>query len=365
MSMASMRAGLAGALLPAGSAGGAALAWALAARAVSTARNPVLTVDAVVESSVVAVGAVAAAWLAVSCALAALCVGARTVGLTWRHGERAVQRFAPAAVRRVLGVAVATTLAATVATGAGAAEPLAGPVSAPVGQPAGQVQVVDLGWVPSTAVSDRAPAAEPPATPTVTRDDLGWVPSDPAPHAAPARSDDGAPAAGPTADQADVPPSSAPTASASPAAPSPARASDDRHTAGDMAPEPSAQRTTPVVRASPASAAEPSRPHQATAAAARATSPTSTTAGTAPGVTHDVVVVRAGDTLWSIAADRLGRDASTRDVATAWPAWFHANADVIGDDPDRIVPGQRLTVPTSTTPTSTANARTSTEGTHR
>jgi len=331
MPMVQVRVGLAGALLPAAAVGGATLAWALAARAVSTAQNPALTVDAVVESTVVAIGAVAAAWVAVSCALAALCVGARSVGLTWRAGERAVQRFAPAAVRRVLGVAVATTLAATVATGAGAAQPFAGPVAAPVGQPAGQVQVADLGWVPSTAVPDRATDAAPPAVP----DDLGWVPSEAAFDEPPARSDDGAPGASSTADPTGVPPSNAPSPSASPAAPGPA------------------------ARASTPSAVAASRPHEATTAAARATSPTSTADSAAP----DIVVVRAGDTLWGIAAEHLGRGASDRDVAAAWPAWFHANEAVIGTDPDHIEPGQRLTVPPSTTPTS--NATTSTEGNHR
>jgi len=359
MSMAQIRARLAGLLLPAAAVGGATLAWALATRAVSTARNPLLTVDGVVESSVVAVGAVAAAWLAVSCALAALCVGARTVGLTWWAGERAVQRFAPAAVRRVLGVAVATTLAATVATGAGAAEPLAGPAAAPVGQPAGQVQVVDLGWMPSTAVTEGAtrPAARPTAAPTPVPDDLGWVPSGPAHDETSARSDERTPAATATADAAVVAPSSAPSPTASPAVTVTAASSDDGRTATtDVAPDPAAPRTTPARRTS----AQP---------AAEAPSRTPTTSRAAGAASDDVVVVvRAGDTLWSIAAEHLGSDASTRDVAAAWPAWFHANADEIGDDPDHIVPGQRLTVPTSSARHSSArpsNSTTSTVGTHR
>lgn len=359
MSMAQIRARLAGLLLPAAAVGGATLAWALATRAVSTARNPLLTVDGVVESSVVAVGAVAAAWLAVSCALAALCVGARTVGLTWRAGERAVQRFAPAAVRRVLGVAVATTLAATVATGAGAAEPLAGPAAAPVGQPAGQVQVVDLGWMPSTAVTEGAtrPVARPTAAPTPVPDDLGWVPSGPAHDETSARSDERTPAATATADAAVVAPSSAPSPTASPAVTVTAASSDDGRTATtDVAPDPAAPRTTPARRTS----AQP---------AAEAPSRTPTTSRAAGAASDDVVVVvRAGDTLWSIAAEHLGSDASARDVAAAWPAWFHANADEIGDDPDHIVPGQRLTVPASSARHSSArhsNSTTSTEGTHR
>lgn len=57
------------------------------------------------------------------------------------------------------------------------------------------------------------------------------------------------------------------------------------------------------------------------------------------------VVVRAGDTLWAIAARHLGPDATVRDVAEEWPRWYHANLDVIGQDPDLILPGQELVIP--------------------
>lgn len=57
------------------------------------------------------------------------------------------------------------------------------------------------------------------------------------------------------------------------------------------------------------------------------------------------VVVRRGDSLWSIAARHLGPDASDAEVARAWPAWFAANRDVVGDDPDVLRPGQLLRVP--------------------
>ena len=58
-----------------------------------------------------------------------------------------------------------------------------------------------------------------------------------------------------------------------------------------------------------------------------------------------VVVVRRGDTLWDIAARYLGRDTTDSAVAAEWPRWFDANRDVIGDDPDLILPGQRLRPP--------------------
>jgi len=57
------------------------------------------------------------------------------------------------------------------------------------------------------------------------------------------------------------------------------------------------------------------------------------------------VVVRPGDCLWSIAAEHLPDGADDADIAQAWPAWYAANADTIGADPDLLLPGQRLVVP--------------------
>jgi nucleoid-associated protein YgaU len=59
----------------------------------------------------------------------------------------------------------------------------------------------------------------------------------------------------------------------------------------------------------------------------------------------DEVVVRRGDTLWDIAARQLGPDASAADVAAEWPRWHRANREVIGSDPDLLLPGQRLVPP--------------------
>lgn len=62
---------------------------------------------------------------------------------------------------------------------------------------------------------------------------------------------------------------------------------------------------------------------------------------------HDeerVVVVR-GDTLWSLASEALGRGATDAEVAEAVTRWHDVNRDVIGNDPDLILPGQQLRVP--------------------
>jgi hypothetical protein len=67
-----------------------------------------------------------------------------------------------------------------------------------------------------------------------------------------------------------------------------------------------------------------------------------------PGqVRHEAteVVVHRGDTLWGIVARHLGPHASDAEVARAWPRWYAANREVIGDDPDLIKPGQVLHAP--------------------
>jgi LysM repeat protein len=68
----------------------------------------------------------------------------------------------------------------------------------------------------------------------------------------------------------------------------------------------------------------------------------------APTAHTDTVVVAPGDTLWHIAQRALGDDAGAADIASAWPAWYANNAEVIGDDPDLLQPGQVLHAPTTT-----------------
>ena len=69
---------------------------------------------------------------------------------------------------------------------------------------------------------------------------------------------------------------------------------------------------------------------------------------TAERVAGSHVVVR-GDCLWHIAATRLAEERSRTptdaDVATAVHAWWTANADVMGPDPDVLFPGQVLRPP--------------------
>lgn len=64
-----------------------------------------------------------------------------------------------------------------------------------------------------------------------------------------------------------------------------------------------------------------------------------------PPAANESVVVRSGDSLWVIAAARLGRPASDDQVAVAWPRWYAANRAEIGSDPNLIRPGQILHAP--------------------
>lgn len=69
--------------------------------------------------------------------------------------------------------------------------------------------------------------------------------------------------------------------------------------------------------------------------------------------THEArqtVVVRPGDTLWALARDRSDGRTSAASTVREVQRWYHANRDVIGDNPDLIRPGQRLTAPSEERP---------------
>lgn len=57
------------------------------------------------------------------------------------------------------------------------------------------------------------------------------------------------------------------------------------------------------------------------------------------------VVVKPGDSLWLIAAQRLGPSATEEQIAVSWPYWYRANRRSIGRDPNLLRPGEQLIAP--------------------
>lgn len=144
------------------------------------------------------------------------------------------------------------------------------------------------------------------------------------------------------------------TRTTSPAAePTPAP-EPERPTSRPTPPEPSIPAASPT--ASPAASAATS------AAASEAdTAADSAAARPAPTPQAHTHVVSPGDTLWDIA--RTEGPASNSATAAAVAALHGANTDVIGDDPDLLIPGQVLTLPTTaqnTAPNTAPNAAHST-----
>ncbi|WP_258726441.1 LysM peptidoglycan-binding domain-containing protein [Cellulomonas sp. NS3] len=346
---------LAAAALPLGLAASAALAWALAVRLRALLPMDLATasVDRVVELGVVGLGLALVVWLTWGLALATSCAAARTVGLTWRAGERAVARHAPSVVRRALVVALGAGLGVSGAVGAHATTPGDG---------------LDVGWSATTA-SSPAPVPTPAASTSPGPPGAGPVtppPSaahrgvhapdalDPAPTrgSVPATPSDALP--GSDATQAEGTGHRSGTATTSPAGGTAPGAGADAVAArpGTPAPAPAGVATW--------NASSPATPASESATAARSAG---TDAGPATGVVPapdagagagagagDTVVVAAGDSLWRIAQRALGPDATHQEVAAEWPRWYAANADVLGADPDLVLPGQVLRAP-STGPT--------------
>jgi hypothetical protein len=68
------------------------------------------------------------------------------------------------------------------------------------------------------------------------------------------------------------------------------------------------------------------------------------------------VVVRPGDSLWSISEERLGPKATPQQIASWAERIYALNRTRIGADPDLIFPGQKLLVPPVAEPTHARNA---------
>ena len=228
-----------------------------------------------------AVGAAILAWLGLGVALSALAAAPGVVG---RLAGAAAEHIAPALVRRVTSAVLGAALATATAPAAQADGTLPTPtLTTSIGQTARQpAPDPAFGVTRRPPVADAVPIPRRTAPPAATAPDPGF--------------------------RADLP--SSPTPATTP----------------PSTPEKSPTKET---RMPPALGPLGPAPHAVSQSA-----PSSAT----------VTVVR-GDSLWVIAARHLGPQATRQQVARVWPRWYAANRAVIGPNPNLILVGQVLTVP--------------------
>ena len=77
------------------------------------------------------------------------------------------------------------------------------------------------------------------------------------------------------------------------------------------------------------------------------------TKGNVEGTAERLVVVEPGDSLWSITQERLGQDASPEQILNEVGRTFELNRDLLGENPDLILPGQELSLPSVAGPSTT------------
>ena len=295
-------------------------------------------------------------WVLLVWALAIVIIAGlgRLPGTGGRAARKALRRIAPAAAGRLVIAAVGVTAIAGAAgcvapDGTGAplvsVAPIAATsVAATTADPStdSSTPPLDIDWPDPAAGSTQTPApatgdsaAEPTssAIPTDSPDQRspqpGVDPAAPVSTAPPAVSPIGdPPAVSPIGD----PP--APTEIESAVNPSPGPTTTDQDSLPSSVPAPP---SAPSITADPGAVPDPAV-SPAPASAADATTPATGTAAQADAS----VTVRPGDTLWAIAARHLPSGATDAEIDTGWRAWYAANVDVIGGNPDLIIPGQHL-----------------------
>ncbi|HVA61333.1 MAG TPA: LysM peptidoglycan-binding domain-containing protein [Mycobacteriales bacterium] len=272
-----------------------ALAWAGSPAAALHSGQP----DALVLGATLAAGWLGLAWLVLGTATA---VASRLPGAAGCLAGAVADRITPAILRRAVDLALGATLTTGAATG--------------------------LGGIAWADVPPPAPAvASLPSLDWPTVDAGGWVPESPsAPSVPPVRISHRTPVAAVTG------PPVVTTHAAAPVIQRPVR----NRSQVSMSPAPnrdsSRAPTAPSHRvAEGLGKAEPARPEHG-----RGPTPTAPT---------DWVLVRPGDSLWSIAARWLGPGANADSIASTWPRWYAENRVTVGDDPALIFPGQRLRAP--------------------
>lgn len=281
------------------------------------------------------------AWSLAGWAVVVLGVGliARLPGRSGRRARRLLPRIAPASVGRLVLAAVGVSLIA--GTAACAAPGAPGPAAAGAS--------VSVWSTPASSATSTTPPTAPTTGPgaSVTID---WPDPSTAPTPASASAAASAPASAsasasaPAPAPAPAPATLAPATTLTPAAAAATTPLSDPHSA---AADPGATATIDTPEpptgslVNPASAAGPGTSATGGQASTN-TPPAERSAAPAPS---SVVRVQPGDSLWRIATAALGPDATDQDVDNAWRAWYFVNREVIGDDPDTILPGQDLLVP--------------------
>lgn len=307
-------------------------------------------------------GALLCLYLALIWGLAAAVLLAGPAGRTGRMLLPALRVLAPRLARRVsMGAAVATATTGLVLGPALASEQLQLEESAPATSQTSQELPGDEPATPGPEAPQEAGAGEPLPS-------LGWgedpatAAEEPATSPAPDGESDEAPTTAQPSDEGtpqetgaegteaskgaqESPHSESPADEASPdssetpdgtGSPDGSEASDTRvDPAKDSPDEPPAAGSTPSATGS----TQPSAGDDEAAGDA---------GGDADAPPPRTVVVQKGDTLWSLTDDVLGPGPDDPALlAEAWPLLHEQNRDVIGEDPDLLVPGQVLTVPAS------------------
>lgn len=294
-----------------------------------------LTIDALVAAPLLATGALVAAWWTLSLLLVTATLMADRAGLHSAALMRCVQSVAPRTLRRlaVAGIGAGLTFSAL-------------PAQATQEPP-------DVGWTTTQEHAATAGTTIPdqdqrvaPADPT-SLGALVPLAEAPAPAAPPAMPSD-------TASPAPVPPPGAAPTGAPPVTEQPAGAA---HVPAPLAAQPHApQPHAPQVPAAPSISAQPGAGPSTTGyqravqergiherAAQQDTAQPDDTAR--PDLAAGVIVVAPGDTLWDLAAGTLPPGSTDAEITASWHAWYELNRAVVGDDPDRLHPGQLLQAP--------------------
>jgi hypothetical protein len=350
---------------------------------VPTRTTGLVSVGAAAEAAILVIAA-ALTWALLIWVLAVwiAAVAGRLPGAPGRCGRAVVRRIAPSAAGRIVAAAVGVSVlagtsacavpeiadlgsdastevvstsstASTPASLGGGAGVVGSATTAPATAPSTPVNASDLADVLSSITIDWPAVAAPTSTvdsaaPTDQSPQLDSSP--PAENSPPVATTGPADAALPT----DVVPLTPLAPDSAGRAPDTASAAGSANTEGSAAAQASnagPTATSPIAPSPPPAVADqvpayPGQPAGPDVAEPAAVPAAPAAAASRPADADSAAVtVLPGDTLWSVAQHHLTPDATDADIDTAWRAWYSANSQVIGDDPDLIQPGQLLLPP--------------------